>query len=92
MSVTLHGIGAFLRISVVVCNFRLGITLRKPADLLKLSRGFELEKNKTTSAGKDGQQLPMKSPRTVYVPLLAPTYRSVSYLQGSTKSRGEGLS
>ena len=74
MSVSLHRVGAFLRISLVVFNFRLTITLRRLGTPYPSSLVFEQEQSKAASGGVDDPQPLTNSPPTAVVPPPEPTW------------------
>lgn len=64
MSVSWHRDGAFLRIWLVVCNFRLAITLRRLGGPLISFPDIAPDGNNSVLGDRDDQPLPTNSLRT----------------------------
>lgn len=61
ISVGFHAVGAFLRLSLVVFNFRLTISLRRPGAPFTSFPGIDLEPNKVDSSEPEDLPPPMNS-------------------------------
>jgi len=91
MSVTFRGDGAFLRISLVVFNVRLLITLRRLGEPLPSSLVGVLEQSRAVLAGAEDPPPVTTSPPTAAVPLLGQTSPWDSLLLAYKKRSGDVL-